>query len=453
MQIEAFQQIKPQKLTDAELESLAQLDVPLLNQLAALVNKRLSCAQCNGCSLRCEVLQESSLTIGSVGEGFQKILALPPKERPKATLQLKEEQPYLYRALRRCCFCGHCTAECQAHMLGADRMREWRSLFMQAGLMTPTGYKLLLVDNEWNIFSAYRAIFGIEYPEFLPLSDAALLGPGVVDTLFFPGCSLVSYAPELTRKVALWLGSVGVDFAMSDACCGSPLMSIGSVERAESLRQKIFDQIRAAGITKILTICPGCSEEFAEIAGGEIEIIPLPEFLLEKSNVLTLEDGFRLGFGDGSDAEDAWNPSSVTFFDSCHDRSNNRYGDAARKLVQSRFPQTDQLEMKHNRNDTLCCGAGGAVTAFDNDLSQRRAWRVIDEARETGAETMVTMCPTCTYTFANVCSKAEPGKGINNHHYLELIFEQKIDWPAHFAQLESMWTGEYAHWLTETFLT
>ena len=115
------------------------------------------------------------------------------------------------------------------------------------------------------------------------------------------------------------------------------------------------------------------------------------------------------------------------------------------------LPGTARLEMDHRRKGTLCCGAGGAVAAYDGDVTERRVWRIIDEARATGAETLVTTCPTCTYTVAQACLGAPPERGIGNRHYLELLFGQTIDWPQVFAQLGGMWEGEYGPWLTQTF--
>ena len=66
-----------------------------------------------------------------------------------------------------------------------------------------------------------------------------------------------------------------------------------------------------------------------------------------------------------------------------------------------------------------------------------------------GAETLVTMCPTCTYTVAQACLES-PGRAIGNRQYLELLFGETIDWAQVFDQLGSMWTGEYGPWLMQT---
>ena len=99
---------------------------------------------------------------------------------------------------------------------------------------------------------------------------------------------------------------------------------------------------------------------------------------------------------------------------------------------------------------TLCCGAGGAVASYDADVTQRRVERVIDEALKTRAQTLVTMCPTCTYTIAQALL-AVPDTPLRSRHYLELLLDEEIDWARVFNELGAMWTGEYAAWLTQTF--
>jgi Fe-S oxidoreductase len=393
---------------------------------------------------------------------------------------------------------------------------------------------------------------GVSGTESAPFSA---INPGV-DTLFFPGCSLVSYAPELTRRIGQWLSAAGFRWALSDACCGSPLMSAGLFERSRALRARLLEQIRAAGITRILTICPGCGEELAEVMGDEVSIVPLPEVIYQH---FVEKNGPPLACNPPSDAPDATfeaaatlagrtpdttpdataaltcsspagalgathttgnkTPSdatpatdaalisnttntaatSLTFFDSCHDRFDGRHGTAIRRLLALCFPQMPQLEMQHHGKDTLCCGAGGAVAAYDADITARRVWRVIDEARATGATTLVTACPTCTYTIAQAllnaprerasilsapasqvlalaaasdelnatAGAAQPTgaelatSGLNaasarllsSHNYLELVFGQTINWPEVFGQLEAMWSGEYGPWLTGIFFS
>ena len=333
---------------------------------AAWANKKLTCAHCKRCTLRCEVLKEPDLDMGQVEEGYGAIAALPFDDQPAAVLQLVQDRPELYHALRRCCFCGFGTATCQTHVLAPERMRDWRVLFACApGRRRLTTAKLV---HRWTTSGTSSAptvpSYGIGYPELASLEQAAEHGPGLADTLFFPGCSLVSYAPELTRTVGRWLTDNGVAWALSTDCCGSPLMSAGLFDRAAALRQRILDQIRAAGIVRVVTVCPGCGEEFVELMGDEVDIVPLPELLLQKSRAAE-RAGRPTGFAPLPER-------SVTFFDSCHDRFDGRHGAAIRALVARNLPGTARLEMDHRRKGTLCCGAGGAVAAYDGDVTERR---------------------------------------------------------------------------------
>ena len=484
------------KLTREELSAIAQLGDARLTALAKWANKQLTCSHCGKCTRRCEVLERAALDVGMVEERYDALMALPPEERPAATIRLVTERPEIFIALRQCCFCGHCTAACAHHVLAADRMRDWRKLFMEAGYMPPDDSRIVMVDNEWHIFSAYRAIYGIGYPEYTYLAQAAEAAragadggcpAGTFDTVFLPGCSLVSYAPELTRKAGEWLTEAGVRWVISDDCCGSPLMSAGLFDRAKALRQRVVDQMAAAGIKRMLTVCPGCGEEFAEeCAEAGIEIMPLPELLLEKAREKeragAVAGGLECGFAGGKACEgvpskrevlnaggskDAaeivaararlcgFSPlegvGSVTVFDSCHDRADGTHGATIRALLQRYVPEAQLREMDYRKRGTLCCGAGGAVGSYDPAITDRRVWRLIDEARKTEAQTLVTMCPTCAYTVAQACLNADSERGIENRHYLEMLFGERIDWERIFGELNDMWSGEYGPWLMQTF--
>jgi Fe-S oxidoreductase len=195
--------------------------------------------------------------------------------------------------------------------------------------------------------------------------------------------------------------------------------------------------------------------------GHEVDIVPLPELLLghlssdgrdtpsEDQDEGKVGPPFR-----GAEVSSSWDPpSSITFFDSCHDRFDTRHGTAIRALLRACLPKTSQREMEHHGKQTLCCGAGGAVASYDTDLTQRRVWRVIDEACATEADMLVTACPTCTYTIAQALLSGDFAQRISNHNYLELVFGETIDWAEVFRKLETMWMGEYGPWLSQTFFS
>ena len=443
-----FKTALPKRLTPSQEGKLASVGSGALDTLAAFTNRSLTCSHCKRCTLRCEVLKDPNMDIGEINRVYRRITGLPEGDQVAAIIQEMTARPELYHALRRCCFCGYCTAECRAHQFAPEVMRGWRELFSRAGYMPPNDSRMVMVDDEWHIFSAYRAIYGIGYPEFRSLADAAAEGPGVADTVLFPGCSLVSYTPDLVRAVGNWMNQQGFAWALSQDCCGSPLMSAGLFDRAEGLRLRIVEQLRAAGVKRLITVCPGCGEELADTMPEDIDIIPLPELLFDATREAA--SPAQAGFSPLDPA-----PASYTVFDSCHDRRDNRHGLAIRRLLQKYLPQAERREMDNRRKQTLCCGAGGAVAGYDDDITARRIAEVLREGRTTGAETLVSMCPTCSYTIAQASlgEIAMGGIPLASHHYLELLFGIETDWAAIFGRLEGMWTGEYGPWLTETFFS
>ena len=87
------------------------------------------------------------------------------------------------------------------------------------------------------------------------------------------------------------------------------------------------------------------------------------------------------------------------------------------------------------------------MSAFDPNRQAHQADSKLSFAPD-GA-TVVTMCPTCTYTYAYRLMSAP--RDISNKHYTELLFNSQFDWGVVFYQLTTMWSGEYGQWLAEVF--
>jgi len=53
--------------------------------------------------------------------------------------------------------------------------------------------------------------------------------------------------------------------------------------------------------------------------------------------------------------------------------------------------------MERNRGESFCCGSGGGVKSQFKDLAGAMGKNRIQEAKETGAEYLVSCCPFCKY--------------------------------------------------------
>jgi Fe-S oxidoreductase len=66
--------------------------------------------------------------------------------------------------------------------------------------------------------------------------------------------------------------------------------------------------------------------------------------------------------------------------------------------------------MKRHRENSFCCGAGGARMWMEEDKDKRVNIARSKEAIETGAEIMVTACPYCMTMFKDGLDELDPSK-------------------------------------------
>ncbi|MDO4503494.1 MAG: (Fe-S)-binding protein, partial [Coriobacteriia bacterium] len=329
----------------------------------------------------------------------------------------------LVQAVRGCFFCTCCKNTCFAHNDVCDLIYHARVDFQKAGLIPKEAWSSVQVDQEWDVFTAYRAVHGIYFTD-LTRHVATDETPAATDcqVAFFPGCSLAAYGPELTREIFATIEELGGKTTMLDHCCGSPLKSAGFYDRAEALCDRINDEVAASGAKQIVCVCPGCANAMkttlARNGVQDVEVTTLPAFLHDH--------GFQ--------PKQPLPERPLFISKSCQDRDGS-YLDATCAAL-GIDPSTPNVF-------NGCCGAGGAVSAFDPNRQACQSDGKLSFAPD--GSTVVTMCPTCTYTYA--FRLMESDRDLENKHYTELMFQNKLDWDQVIANLTGMWSGQYAAWL------
>ncbi len=360
---------------------------------AANILNRFSkeCTQCATCLSDCKLLGE---------------LGMEPAEIAEAVINENADERLL-AAILRCDLCGKCSQTCQVKLNLADLFRAARELLMQKGVIRPDDYDVMLVDQDWNFFSIYRSTFDIHFDDlYLDKYDA----------LFFPGCTLASYAPELTRAVHAWLQGQGMQVGFTEQCCGKPLISIGLEERTRKLLDGIRAQMQVAGARRLVTACPNCHHLLKEYLGNR-ELVSLYDLLREA--------GIRVQ-----------GEERLTVHDSCADRYDLATGTQIRALL-SGHPL---VEMEHHGRDTLCCGSGGIVSTVAPELAKQRARTRVAEFSATGADRCVTACMACAHRLARTSSEDDVV------HCLELVFGISVDYAQLAANIQAMWNGEWGEY-------
>jgi fumarate reductase (CoM/CoB) subunit B len=349
------------------------------------------CIECELCSDVCTLLND---------------LELSPAQIARLVLD-GEVSRDLLEAIQRCDLCGHCGFDCPSEINVPGGMMAAREILLKNGMISLDDYRIMLVDQDWHLFTIYRDTYGIDFQD---------LKREHYETLFFPGCTLASYSPELTRATYAWLQDQGMTLGITDMCCGKPLASIGLRERDYHLVDGLKQQMDAAGAKQLVTACPNCYHHLRERLEG-IDIVSLYGLLRQA--------GIR---PEGN--------NKLTVHDSCPDRFDGRVGKEVRSLL-SGYPL---VEMKHHGPDSICCGSGGIVSMVDPELAHKRTLERIVEFEATDAAHCITSCMACAHRLSRATS---PG---NVLHCLEMVFGIFVDYAQVEANIQAMWEGEWGEY-------
>lgn len=383
------------------------------------------CTQCGHCTQACSSLTNAGMSLGEIAKAMLKA-ERDASDRDELAVNIAMN-PELTQAVRGCFFCTSCKNTCFAHNDVCDLIYHARVDFQNLGLIERGSYSSVLVDQEWDIFTAYRAIHGIGFSDLtrhIPTAehDAA----ADCELAFFPGCALAAYGPELTREIFSTLEDLGGKTTMIDHCCGSPLKSAGFFDRAEALCDRISAELQSSGAKTVVCVCPGCANAMRKTLARNgvdgIAVESLSSFLV----------------GHNFTPKRSLPETPLMLSKSCQDRDGAYLEETCRLLG---------IDVETPTVFHGCCGAGGAVSSFNPNRQAQQSDEKLSFAQD--GSTVVTMCPTCTYTYAfRLMQQPRP---LENKHYTELVFENQFDWDLVFGQLNSMWSGEYGAWLAQVF--
>ena len=211
------------------------------------------------------------------------------------------------------------------------------------------------------------------------------------DILFWVGCagSYDDRAKRITTSFAKILNHLGMSWAIlgsEESCTGDPAKRAGNEFLFQMQAMGNIQLLNGYGVKKIVTACPHCynmlKNEYPAL-GGEYEVWHHSQLLSE-----------MLQQGKLKVKKDKFGDRKVTYHDPCYLGRGNEVYDAPRELIQALT--NDLTEMKRNKRDALCCGAGGAqmfkeAEKGDKEINIERT----EDVMETGANVVAAACPFC----------------------------------------------------------
>ena len=211
--------------------------------------------------------------------------------------------------------------------------------------------------------------------------------------VFFPGCSLSGYAPDLVMKSYQYLLNHLPDTGIILGCCGGPTHFLGEQAAFRQIVKDIEDDMGRLGASEIIVACPDCSRTLKENF-PRLQVKSIYEVMVEQ------------GLPDGVPTGGQW---TFSLHDSCTARYQPDLRDSVRYLIRQMEYEIEEVE--YSGEKARCCGMGGMVPFVDFALAGEITKRRADEFNHD----IISYCAGCREALA--MNKA-------SLHILDLVFNQ-----------------------------
>jgi len=271
-----------------------------------------------------------------------------------------------------CTTCGDCEQRCPPGVKTVEIIEAAREEFAKRGLNPEKHRKLLeRMNTEHNPYGERNA----DRNKFRRMPEST-------DILYFIGCTAAFRSPDTVIATMDILDAAGIKYRVlgeDEWCCGSVLRRTGFIEEAEQLKEHNIKIFKENGIKTIITSCAGCYRTLKkEYHMDGIEVLHITEFV----DRLLAEGKLEV----------KRSREKITYHDPCHLGKHMGVYDAPRRVLSK---IATLVEMEHNKEDSLCCGAGGGVKAAFGEVAKKIGEKRVEEAKKTGAKLIVTPCPFC----------------------------------------------------------
>ena len=208
------------------------------------------------------------------------------------------------------------------------------------------------------------------------------------DTIFFPGCN-VYYQPEKLLNAMDVMQMIAPDFAFVpglDNCCGNCHLIKGRPGRAGDAFSGLMDTLAAFRPETVVLWCPTCfclaDTTFGPFTEFPFTIRSMAQYISDNFEKLEIVEPLS---------------STVTVHDACKIALTGLDTVGSRKILEAMGAKI--IEMPRSGPESACCGCA-AIAGYPDAGNQMLEER-IDEAEQTGAGILCTVCHFCNQVLAS----------------------------------------------------
>lgn len=279
---------------------------------------------------------------------------------------------------------------------------------------------IFIIDKKSLKSLGYNTIKFHQKNSFTPLFSKAFANKET-KKIFFPGCSLSSYSPEIVSKTYEYLKTHINNLSIAFKCCGKPTLSMGDNDKFIKYYSQVEELFLKNEIDEVIVACPNC---FATIKkySKSIKVTTIWEVINEYS----IPKGLINHYGDIDIKFSLHDPCPIRYESKIHDDVRNILKSMGIKVV----------EFDKNRENSECCGSGGMLRVTNPSLALEQTKKRANEAK---TDTVISYCESCCESMM-IANK-------NTLHILDFMFNDDVINKNKFAQDKTStlkkWTNRY----------
>lgn len=359
--------------------------------------------------------QGNQIALASAGQGAQESAAAAEFSQALIGEVITEEE------LWACTTCRNCEDQCPVMNEHVDKIIDMRRyLVLTEGKMNPDAQRAMQnierQGNPWGLNRKERENWreirdDVHVPTVKEMNKAG----EEFEYLFWVG-SMGSY-DNRSQKIALsfakMMNEAGVKFAIlgnKEKNSGDTPRRLGNEFIFQELATKNIEEFEKSEVKKIVTIDPHAynifKNEYPDF-GLKAEVYHHTELLakLVKEGKLVPKHPVN---------------ETITFHDSCYLGRYNEVYEAPRDILKA-IPGVKLVEMERNRENGMCCGAGGGLMWMEEETGHRINVARTEQALAVNPSVISSGCPYCLTMITDGTKAKEVEEDVKTYDVAELL--------------------------------
>lgn len=321
-----------------------------------------------------------------------------------------------------CTTCRNCEDQCPVMNEHVDKIIDLRRyLVLMEGRMDPDAQRALTNierhGNPWGLHRKERVNWRDGRDDIhVPTVQEADAAGEPIEYLFFVG-SMGSYdkrSQQIAQSLAKVLQIAGVSFAIlgeREKNSGDTPRRLGNEFLFQELARANIEQFQAAKITKIVTIDPHAyntfKNEYPDFGLQDVEVVHHTQLLAQLIQQGRIKPRYEV-------------QETVVYHDSCYLGRYNEVYDPPRQILKA-IPGLKLVEMERNRENAMCCGAGGGMMWMEERVGKRVNIARTEQALAVSPSVIGSACPYCLTMLSDGTKATEAEETVQTLDIVEIL--------------------------------